>query len=155
MMADRMIGVSTIFYGFRPPGVADKVHRLIEVFESVGMPPLIQLNSAPGEALADVVMELNGLREEFGVHYSIHQSMWLPHDDFYLNLASPDPEMRRNTREALKKSITFAQSIGADNVSFHPGCAGHIVSPAEEFVAPEVVDLIPYEEAYAHVKRSL
>lgn len=150
-----MIGIQTTFYGYKG-GVIEKVKKLIDVFESIHMPPYIQIGPSPAdEGFETIVSELNVLKDEHGVQYSVHQSIWLPSPDFFLNLGSSDEAVKKGTLNSFKKSIDFAREIGAKNVSFHGGCAANKVTQDEALEPLTTLDAIPYEEAYSNVKESL
>ena len=150
-----MIGVQTTFYGYRGD-VVGKVKKLIGVFESLGMPPFVQIGpSVTKDGFDTTVSKLNSLKDRHGVEYSVHQSVWLPSPDFFLNLGSSSAEIKNGTIESLERSVEFARGIGAKNVSFHPGCAANKMTQDEEFEPLTIVDDIPYREAYSNVKDGL
>lgn len=150
-----MIGVLTTFYGYRGD-VIDKTRKLIDIFESLDMAPYIQIGPhLTDEKFETVVSELNKLNDRYGVKYSVHQSMWFPAPDFFLNLGSSDARVKSDTLTSLKKSIDFAREIGAKNVSFHAGCAANHVIQKEELEPLTPINPIPYETAYTNVKENL
>jgi sugar phosphate isomerase/epimerase len=148
------IGVLTTFYGYRG-GVVNKVKSLIAVFQSLNLRPFIQLHSQSGGTFGEIVSELSKLKDEFDVKYSVHQSMWLPYEDFYVNLGSSDAEVWRKSLKSIEKSIDFAKAIEAENVSFHAGYAANHVQQKSEFDLLTPVGEIPYETAYSNVRRGL
>lgn len=146
-----MVGVSTIFYGYGGMPIDKKVERIIDAFRRASVEPFVQIGaSRPGGRYEDVVRELLRLAKEHDVRYSIHQSIWLPSDDFFLNLASSNIEIRKASVESLKKSIDFAKSIGAGDVSFHAGYGAEKVSQEEEFEPLNPSGDTPYESAYSN-----
>jgi len=150
-----MIGVQTTFYGYSGD-IVDKVKKLIGVFESLGMPPFVQIGpSVAKDGFDTTVSKLNSLKDKHGVEYSVHQSIWLPSSDFFLNLGSSSEEIKNGTIDSLKRSIDFAREIGAKNVSFHAGCAANRMTQDEEFEPLTVIDSIPYEKAHSNVKKGL
>lgn len=149
-----MIGIQTTFYGYRG-GVTEKVKKLIDVFESIRVPPYVQIGPSPAEEFETLVSELNSLKDKHGVQYSVHQSIWLPSPDFFLNLGSSNEAVKKGTFNSLKRSIDFAREIGAKNVSFHGGCAANKVTQDEELEPLTTIDAIPYEKAYSNVEESL
>lgn len=151
-----MVGVSTAFYGFGGRGALDKVSDLVRAFQMAGdICPLIELNCLPGASLEAVVSGLNRLKREYGVQYLVHQSMWLPADNFFLNPASANAKTRAMTLDALRASIDFAGEIGALTVSFHPGAASELLAPDQEFMPPETVHIGNRCDAYAAVRDGL
>lgn len=91
-----MIGVITTFYGYKGESIVEKVKNLIGVFESISFKPFIQLFSAPENNNFDnIVYQLNQLKERHQTEYSVHQSIWLPSSDFYLNLGSSDLKIKK------------------------------------------------------------
>lgn len=149
------MGVQTTFYGYRGD-VVDKVKNLIDIFESLGMPPFVQIGpSAAKDGFETTVSKLNSLRDKHGVEYSVHQSIWLPSPDFFLNLGSSTEAIKKGTIDSLKRSIDFAMEIGARNVSCHAGCAANKMTQDEEFEPLTIVGGISYEEAYSNVEKSL
>lgn len=150
-----MIGLQTTFYGYPKP-VLGKVKKVIGVFESLDMPAYTQIGPTPaGEEFEMLVSELNNLKNSHEVDYSVHQSIWLPSPDFFLNLGSSDETVKKGTLNSLKRSIDFARRIGAKNVSFHAGCAANKVTQDKEFEPLRISDAIPYEEAYSNVRETL
>lgn len=149
-----MIGLQTTFY--RDKGsVVKKTEKLISIFESLDMPPYVQIGPPPvDERFETLVSKLNTLKDKHEVEYSVHQSIWLPLPDFFLNLGSSNGTVKRGTLNSLKKSIDFARRIGAKNVSFHAGCAANKVVQDEEFEPLTTLDTIPYEEAYLNVEEN-
>lgn len=150
-----MIGVQTTFYGFSGD-VVGKAKRLIGVFESLGMVPFVQIGPSEVKGgFEDVVSELNSLKDKHGVEYSVHQSIWLPSPDFFINLGSSDATVKKETVASLKRSVEFARSIGAKNVSFHAGCAANKMAQEKEFEPLDISDSIAYETAYSNVTEGL
>ncbi len=150
-----MIGVQTTFYGFKGD-VVGKAKRLVALFESLGVTPFVQIG--PSEVKGDfetVVSELNSLRDKHGVEYSVHQSIWLPSPEFFINLGSSDAEVKKESVASLEKSIDLARRIGARNVSFHAGYAANTMTQEKEFEPLTLADGIPYEEAYSNVNDCL
>jgi len=149
-----MIGAQTTFYGYKGD-VVEKTKKLINIFESLGMPPYVQIGPAPSQDFETLVSELNTLKDGHEVEYSVHQSIWVPSPDFFLNLGSSDEVAKRGTVDSLKKSIDFAREIGAREVSFHAGCAANKVVQGEELEPLTIHDGISYEEAYSNVEEVL
>lgn len=144
-----MIGVSTIFYGYRGDSIVKKVRRIAEIFEKIGYPPFVQIGaSEPKAGYKEVVKGANELKASYGIKYSIHQSIWLPSSDFYINLASSNQEIREKSVLALKKTIDFARDIGAKCISFHAGYATNTATQEDEFQPVTPSDLIPPKIAY-------
>jgi len=151
-----MIGVSTIFYGYAGEPILTKIHKIVEIFEEAGSPPFVQIGAAePKAEYKEVVRGALNLKNSYRIKYSIHQSIWLPSRDFYINLASSIEETRKNSVEALKRSIDFARDIGAKVLSFHAGYATDVVTQEEEFSPVTPSDLIPLKIAYANSLRSI
>lgn len=148
------IGVLTTFYGYKG-GVVNKVKNIIKVFQLLNLRPFIQLHSEPGGAFEKIVSKLNKLKDEFDVKYSVHQSMWLPSEDFYLNLGSSDAKVWRKSLKSIEKSIDFAKAIGAENVSFHAGYAANNIRQEREFEPLTPIGEIPFEEAYSNVRKGI
>jgi len=150
-----MIGLQTTFCRYKN-SVVEKTEKLISIFESLDMPPYVQIGPPPvDEKFETLVSKLNTLKDKHEVEYSVHQSIWLPSPDFFLNLGSSNGTVKRGTLNSLKKSIDFARRIGAKNVSFHAGCAANKVVQDEELEPLTTFDTIPYEEAYLNVKENL
>jgi len=150
-----MIGVQTTFYGFKGD-IIGKTKKLIGVFESLGMVPFVQIG--PSETKNDfetTASKLNSLKDKHGVEYSVHQSIWLPSPEFFINLGSSDAAVKKGSIESLKKSIDLARSIGAKNVSFHAGYAANKATQEIEFKPLDISDSIPYEKAYSNVTAGL
>ncbi len=144
-----LIGVSTIFYGFGGIPLVEKVGKILNAFEAAEVPALIQVGaSRPERNYTDIVRELTRLGQEVEVKFSIHQSIWLPSADFYINIASSDERMRRSSIESLKKSIVFARDIGASQLSFHAGYATDMLTQAVEYGPLDVQNNVPYADAY-------
>lgn len=151
-----MIGVSTIFFGYLGMAIDKKVKRIIDIFAKAQKQPFVQIGaSRPGMPYDEVVNALQRFRRETGVEYSIHQSIWLPSDDFYLNIASSNDHIRRTSIDSLKKSIDFARRIESQNVSFHAGYATDRLTQVNEFQPLDPVDEIPYDNAYNNSVASL
>ena len=148
------IGVLTTFYGYKG-GVVNKVKNIIKVFQSLNLRPFIQLHSQSGGTFGEIVSELSKLKDVFDVKYSVHQSMWLPSEGFFLNLGSSDAEVWRKSLKSIEKSIDFAKAIEAENVSFHAGYAANSVLQEREFEPLTPIGEIPFEEAYSNVRRGL
>lgn len=154
MREDIIIGASTSFYRFGDSAV-EKVEKLIDIFESLDMLPYIQMGPSPTMDFEALISKLNALKDEHGIEYSVHQSIWMPLPEFYLNLGSSDKETRQKTLESLERSINFARKIGAEKVSFHAGYAANKVMQIVEYEPLIVRDIIPYEEAYSNVEENL
>ena len=151
-----MIGVSTIFYGYRGDPIVEKIRKIAEIFEQAGYPPFVQIGAAePKAEYEEVVKGANELRASHGIKYSIHQSMWLPSSDFYINLASSNDEIRKKGILALKRSIDFARNVGAKRISFHGGYAMNTATQEEEFLPVTPSDLIPLDIAYRNSIESI
>jgi len=151
-----MIGVSTIFYGYKGEPILEKIRKITEIFEKMQYPPFIQIGAGEPKAEYDeVVKGANELKESYGIKYSIHQSIWLPSSDFYINLASSSNEIRQKSILALKKSIDFAIDIGAKRISFHAGYATETVTQEDEFVPVAPSTLIPLDMAYENSIKSI
>lgn len=149
-----MIGAQTTFYGYKGD-VVEKTRKLINIFESLDMSPYVQIGPAPAEVFETLVSELNMLKDRHEVEYSVHQSIWVPSPDFFLNLGSSEEVAKGSTVDALKESIDFARGIGAREVSFHAGCAASKVVQNEELEPLTILGAISYEEAYSNVGESL
>jgi len=126
-----------------------KVGKILNAFKAAELPALIQVGaSRPESDYTQTVRELTMLGSDFGVKFSIHQSIWLPSADFYINIASSDERMRRSSIESLKRSIDFARDIGASQLSFHAGYATDVLTQTEEFAPLVVRNKVPYADAY-------
>ncbi|MBI2127281.1 MAG: sugar phosphate isomerase/epimerase [Thaumarchaeota archaeon] len=144
-----MIGVSTIFYGYGGEPIVTKIRKIAEIFKQAGYPPFIQIGAADPRAGYDqVVRGAIELKETYEIKYSLHQSVWLPSKDFYINLASSIEEIRKKSLWALKRSIDFARDIEAKRLSFHAGYATNTVTQEEEFLPVTPSELIPLGAAY-------
>jgi protein FrlC len=151
-----MIGVSTIFYGYAGEPILTKIRKIAEIFEQAGYPPFVQIGAAEPKAVyREVVKGVLDLKNSYGIKYSVHQSIWLPSPDFYINLASSIEENRKRSVEALKRSIDFAKEIGAKALSFHAGYATNTVTQEEEFLPVTPSELIPSKTAYANSLKSI
>ncbi len=148
------IGVITTFFGYKGK-ILPKIRLLSEIFLSLGIRPYIQLHSEPSEEFDPLVHELISVQKEYDIKYSIHQSLWLPHSDFFINLGSSDPDIREGSIRAMKRSMDLAVLIGAKNVSFHAGYAANDMRQGSEFDTLVPVGEIPYEIAYENVNRGL
>lgn len=148
------IGVITTFFGYKGK-ILHKIRLLSEIFVSLGIRPYIQLHSEPHEEFDSLVPELISLQKEYDIEYSIHQSLWLPRGDFFINLGSSDPDVREGSIQAMKRSMDLAVLIGAKNVSFHAGYAANDMRQGSEFDTLTPVNEIPYEVAYNNVNRGL
>jgi len=62
----------------------------------------------------ETARRLGETARENGIALSIH-------GPYYINLATPDPKMRKKTKGHLLKSLRAAQWMGATKVVFHPG----------------------------------
>ncbi len=84
-----MIGASTSYYGYHGESIENKVKKLIDIFMRCEMQPYIQIGAGKNNTeYNELVNILNNYRDENEVIYTIHQSIWLPSDDFYINIAS-------------------------------------------------------------------
>lgn len=152
---NKKIGIITSYYGFRG-NLVNKVNKLVEFFSSINMQPYIQLNSNPQkQSFSDLAKELNKLKYEYDIQYSIHQSMFIPNDAFYLNLGSSNHKIWKQTVDALKKTIDFAEVIGVKNVSFHAGYANNKVEQKVEMGVVDTYEPISFSESYANFRRGL
>ena len=150
-----MIGAQTTFYGHEGT-VVENAEKLINIFESIGMMPYIQIGPPPtDEILEDVAFGLNRLKQEHEVEYSVHQSIWLPSFNFFLNLGSSNLTVKNGTIDSLKKSINFAREIDAKNVSFHGGYAADIVVQNEKSKPLTPLGIISRVEAYSNVRQGI
>ena len=151
-----MIGASTSFYGYGDKSIEIKIKRLINIFSECGMIPYIQIGAGKSDMKYDeLIKTLNRYRKNSGVIYTIHQSIWLPSDDFYINIASSDEQIRKSSIGCIKKNIDFAREIDAKNVSFHGGYATKILTQSKEFAPLTAHTEISYEEAYKNSTESL
>lgn len=152
-----MIGVATTFYGYQGNSqLIDKARKLADVFIDLDLPPLIQLLSSPvGENFDQAIIDLNQLKKKTGAMYSLHHSIWLPSPNFYLNLASNNRDVIRQTIDSLKKSIDFGVAIKAKNLSFHAGYNANEIAPTKEFSPLKTTDPIPEKEAYDNIKKNI
>ena len=83
-----MIGASTSYYGYHGESIEGKVKKLIDIFASCNMQPYIQIGAGKNNTeYSKLVGILNKYRKENQVIFTIHQSIWLPTDNFYLNIA--------------------------------------------------------------------
>ena len=144
-----MIGASTSYYGYHGESIENKVKKLIDIFMRCEMQPYIQIGAGKNNTeYNELVNILNNYRDENEVIYTIHQSIWLPSDDFYINIASSNEQVRRDSINCIEKNIEFAKDIGVKNISFHGGYATNILSQKQEFAPLDSQDNISYEEAY-------
>ena len=144
-----MIGASTSYYGYHGESIENKVKKLIDVFTRCEMQPYIQIGAGKNNTeYNELVSILNNYRDESEVIYTIHQSIWLPSDDFYINIASSNEQVKKNSIDCIEKNIEFAKDIGVKNISFHGGYATNILSQKQEFAPLDSQDNISYEEAY-------
>jgi sugar phosphate isomerase/epimerase len=151
-----MIGVSTIFYGYGGDPIVAKIRKIAGIFKHAAYPPFIQIGAAePKAGYDEVIREALELKEIYEIKYSLHQSIWLPSKDFYINLASSIEETRKKSIWALKRSIDFARDIGAKRMSFHAGYATNTVTQEEEFLPVTPSELIPLDEAYRNSIESI
>ena len=151
-----MIGVSTIFYGYSGDPIVAKIRKITEIFRQVDYPPFIQIGAADPKAGYDkVVKGALELKESHGIRYSIHQSIWFPSKNFYINLASSIEETRKKSIWALKRSVDFAREIGAKRLSFHAGYATNTVTQEGEFLPVTPSELIPLDVAYRNSTASI
>ena len=113
------------------------------------MQPYIQIGAGKNNTeYNELVSILNNYRDESEVIYTIHKSIWLPSDDFYINIASSNEQVKKNSIDCIEKNIEFAKDIGVKNISFHGGYATNILSQKQEFAPLDSKDNISYEEAY-------
>ena len=144
-----MIGASTSYYGYHGESIENKVKKLIDVFTRCEMQPYIQIGAGKNNTeYNELVSILNNYRDESEVIYTIHQSIWLPSDDFYINIASSNEQVKKNSIDCIEKNIEFAKDIGVKNISFHGGYATNILSQKQEFAPLDSQESISYEEAY-------
>ena len=84
-----MIGISTIFYGFRNKNIVDKVEKLVNIFNNMKLRPLVQIGASyPEDDFSGTVSKLLELKKSYNIKYALHQSIWLPNPDFFINIAS-------------------------------------------------------------------
>lgn len=151
-----MIGTSTSFYGYGDKSIEIKIEKLINIFSECGMTPYIQIGAGKSNMeYNELIKTLNRFRKESGVIFTIHQSIWLPSDDFYINIASSDEKIRNLSIKCIKKNIDFAKDIEAKNVSFHGGYATKILTQLKEFAPLTAHAEVSYEEAYNNSNESL
>ena len=144
-----MIGASTSYYGYHGESIENKVKKLIDIFMRCEMQPYIQIGAGKNNTeYNELVSILNNYRDESEVIYTIHQSIWLPSDDFYINIASSNEQVKKNSIDCIEKNIEFAKDIGVKNISFHGGYATNILSQKQEFAPLDSQESISYEEAY-------
>lgn len=55
-----------------------------------------------------------------------HDVLLSVHAPYYINFASPDPQIQASSREHLLKSVEAARWLGAQRVVFHPGGAARM-----------------------------
>ena len=114
-----MIGISTIFYGFRNKNIVDKVEKLVNIFNNMKLRPLVQIGASyPEDDFNGTVSKLLDLKKSYNIKYALHQSIWLPDPDFFINIASSDKEIQDNSITTLKKSIDFGIEIKGSLHSF-------------------------------------
>ena len=58
---------------------------------------------------------------DYPFSYLVHNYFPIPEEDFVLNLASSDKDIRSRSIDHVKKSIDFCDEIGAKLYTFHPG----------------------------------
>ena len=144
-----MIGASTSYYGYHGESIEGKVKKLIDIFASCNMQPYIQIGAGKNNTeYSKLVGILNKYRKENQVIFTIHQSIWLPSDDFYINIASSDRQIREDSIKCIQKNIEFARDIGVRDISFHGGYATDKLSQEYEFAPLDSQNSISYEEAY-------
>ncbi len=149
------VGVITTFYGFKG-NLVDKVKQLINVFNSVNIKPYIQLNSEKQDiSFQELAEDLNKIKKEHNVIYSIHQSMFLPDKEFYLNLGSSDEYIWNETVKSFKKSIDLAKAIDAKFVSFHAGYAANKAYQTKEMEPVTISGKLSFPEAYSNFRRGI
>lgn len=59
--------------------------------------------------------------QELGRRARVHDIFLSIHAPYYINLATPDPQKKENTKNYLLKSLEAAAWMGARKVVFHPG----------------------------------
>lgn len=151
-----MIGISTIFYGFKNKNIIDKVEKLVNIFNNVKLRPLVQIGASyPEDDFSGTVSKLLELKKSYNIKYALHQSIWLPNPDFFINIASSNKEIQDNSITTLKKSIDFGIEIGAENLSFHGGYAADNLVQNKEFEPLNVESGMSFEKAYENSINSL
>ena len=151
-----MIGASTSFYGYYGKTIEEKVKKLINIFKGANIQPYIQIGAGKNNTEYNkLVKKLNAYRNNDQVVFTIHQSIWLPSDDFYINIASSDKQVKESSINCIKKNIDFARDIDIRNISFHGGYATDRLSQAHEFAPLDSHNSITYEEAYNNSINSL
>lgn len=149
------VGVITSFYGYRG-NLIEKIENLVRVFDSIDIQPYIQIHSQPQKlSFDDLVRKLNNLKEEYNIIFSIHQSMFIPNDKFYLNLGSSDEYIWGKSVKACKRSIDLARKIDAKFFSFHAGYAANKASQKNEMETVTIDGKISFQEAYSNFRRGL
>lgn len=151
-----MIGASTSFYGYYGESIEKKIKKLINIFEESNIRPYIQIGAGKNNTeYSKLVKKLNIYKENYRAVFTIHQSIWLPHDDFYINIASSSNQVRKSSIKCIVKNIDFARDIGIRNISFHGGYAADKLSQEREFEPLDSQNNISYEEAYSNSTNSL
>lgn len=151
-----MIGISTIFYGFKNRNIVNKVEKLVAIFNDVELRPLIQIGASyPEDDFAGIVSKLSELKKSYDIKYTIHQSIWLPSPDFFINIASSNKEIRDDSITTLEKSVDFGTEIGAENLSFHGGYAADNLFQDKEFEPLKIKSNMSFEKAYENSIHSL
>ena len=149
------VGVITTYYGFKGD-IIDKVERLVKIFRLTDIQPYIQLNAGlQNNTFDQLIKKLNKIKKENDVIYSVHQSMFLPDENFYLNLSSSDEHIWGETVKAFKKSIDLAKEIGARFVSYHGGYAANKAVQKKEMDPVTIIGKLSFQEAYSNFRRGI
>lgn len=149
------VGVITTFYGYRGD-LLEKIEKIIKVYNSIKIEPYIQLHSAPQNlSFNELVKRLRKFKDKSNVQYSIHQSMFVPDDAFYLNLGSSNEITWKESLDALKKSVDLAREIDARYLSFHAGYAANNARQEVEMEPVKIEEEISFPEAHANFRRGL
>lgn len=61
--------------------------------------------------------------------YGYDPAVILPHDNFLINLGSPDPEKLAKSRKSFDDEIRRCSSLGLTMLNFHPGSHLGVISP--------------------------
>lgn len=63
--------------------------------------------------------------------YGFSPEVILPHDNFLINLGSPDPEKLQKSRDSFLQELQRASTLGLKMLNFHPGSHLNLISPEE------------------------
>lgn len=79
----------------------------------------------------DIPESLKSLKDKYSLNYLVHNYFPPPKEDFVLNIASTDDNIRRRSLEVIKSSIDLARILDIDFYSVHAGYANHFLPGIE------------------------